>query len=59
VKVCERTQPHYSPKGDWIVWMSSKGLPFRTRPFEVEAEYWLMRADGSAKQQITWFKGGS
>jgi hypothetical protein len=46
---------HYSPKGDWIVWMSSQGLAFKRRPFELEAEYWLMRGDGSAPQQLTWF----
>jgi Tol biopolymer transport system component len=46
---------HYSPAADWIAWISSKGLAFSLRPFELETEYWLMRPDGSGKQQITWF----
>jgi Tol biopolymer transport system component len=46
---------HYSPDADWIAWISSQGRAFRRRPFELQTEYWLMRPDGSEKQQITWF----
>lgn len=46
---------HYSPDGDWIVWMSSRGLTFSTHPFELETDYWLMRPDGSARRRITSF----
>ena len=42
-----------APSGDWIVWMSSRGVggdPARPR-----TDYWVMRADGSDKRQITFF----
>jgi Tol biopolymer transport system component len=45
---------HFSPDGKWIVWMSSRGLRFQARPrFELETEFWLMRADGSCPRRLT------
>ena len=42
-----------APAGDWIVWMSSMGVGGdRARP---RSDYWIMRADGSDKRQITFF----
>ena len=46
---------HYSPDGKKIIWMSSKGLRFTVKPFDLEAEFWIMNRDGSGKQQLTWF----
>jgi hypothetical protein len=34
--------------------MSSRGLRFQARPrFELETEFWLMRADGSCPRRLT------
>jgi Tol biopolymer transport system component len=44
---------HYSPDGKRILWMSSTGLKFRTFPFTLEAEFWIMNADGSNKKRVT------
>ena len=46
---------HYSPDGKKIIWMSSKGLRFSVKPFELETEFWIMKRDGSRKRQLTWF----
>ena len=46
---------HYSPDGEKIIWMSSKGLRFSVKPFDLEAEFWIMNRDGSRKRQLTWF----
>jgi Tol biopolymer transport system component len=46
---------HYSPDGKKIIWMSSKGLRFSVKPFDLETEFWIMNRDGSRKQQLTWF----
>lgn len=46
---------HFSPDGKKIVWMSSEGLRFRVRPFDLQTEFWLMNADGSGKQRLTYF----
>lgn len=42
---------HYSPDGQTIVWMSSAG--YNVNP--LRADFWLMNADGSHKQQLTFF----
>lgn len=44
---------HISPSGNWIVWMTSMG-PGGTIAGP-KSDYWLMRADGSAKTQLTFF----
>lgn len=41
----------YSPDGKKIVWMSSTG--YDTDP--LRADFWIMDADGSNKQQLTFF----
>lgn len=46
---------HYSPDGRRIVYMSSEGLVFRVRPFDLQAEFWLMRPDGTSRQRLTGF----
>ena len=46
---------HYSPDGKKIIWMSSKGLRFTVKPFDLETEFWIMNRDGSGKRQLTWF----
>ena len=46
---------HYSPDGKKIIWMSSKGLRFSVKPFDLETEFWIMNRDGSGKRQLTWF----
>ncbi len=45
----------YSPDGRTIVWISSRGLDFHTRPFKLETEFWRMNADGSDKRRLTYF----
>jgi Tol biopolymer transport system component len=45
----------YSPDGKKIIWMSSKGLHFSVKPFDLETEFWIMNRDGSSKRQLTWF----
>jgi Tol biopolymer transport system component len=44
-----------SPKGDKILWMSSKGLPFNGRAADVKTEFWIMNLDGSEKTRLTLF----
>ena len=44
-----------SPKGDKILWMSSKGLPLGSRAAEVKSEFWIMNLDGSEKTRLTSF----
>ena len=52
---------HFSPTGDRIVWMSSRGLPGRgALPWSqymnwLSTELWIMRPDGSEKQKLTHF----
>ncbi|NNL77445.1 MAG: hypothetical protein HKO68_14010 [Desulfobacterales bacterium] len=46
---------HYSPDGKKIIWMSSRGLRFSVKPFDLETEFWIMNRDGSVQQQLTWF----
>ncbi|MGZ8812201.1 MAG: TolB family protein [Thermoanaerobaculia bacterium] len=46
---------HYSPDGSRIVYMSSKGLLFTSQPFDLQAEFWIMRRDGTGKSRLTWF----
>jgi Tol biopolymer transport system component len=43
---------HYSPDGKKIVWMSSKGYNLKQG---LRTEFWLMDADGSHQQQLTFF----
>jgi Tol biopolymer transport system component len=45
----------YSPDGEKIIWMSSKGLRFSVEPFDLEAEFWIMNRNESGKRQLTWF----
>jgi Tol biopolymer transport system component len=46
---------HYSPDGKRILWVSSQDLIFRTKPFELETEFWIMNRDGTNKQRLTYF----
>jgi len=54
---------HYSPDGSRIAWMSSTELdlefPEQMGPHEwpdyLRTELWVMNADGSDKQRLTWF----
>ncbi|UCG04776.1 MAG: hypothetical protein JSV83_12675 [Desulfobacterales bacterium] len=41
--------------GKKIIWMSSKGLRFTVKPFVLETEFWMMKRNGTDKQQLTWF----
>jgi hypothetical protein len=45
----------FSPDGRKIAWMSSEGLRFRVWPFDLQADFWWMNADGSGKQRLTYF----
>ena len=46
----------YSPDGKKIVWMSSEGLTFKSKPnLKLETEFWLMNKDGSGKERLTYF----
>lgn len=45
----------YSPDGEKIVWVSSKGLRCETNPFFLQTEFWMMNRDGSNKQRLTYF----
>ena len=53
---------HYSPDGQKIAWMSSTGFTINYKSIEGEewakylkTELWLMNADGSNKQRLTYF----
>jgi len=35
--------------------MSSRGLRFTVKPFDLETEFWLMDADGSNPRRLTFF----
>jgi Tol biopolymer transport system component len=52
---------HLSPSGRHIVWISSRDiLGWPINPVEMRADYWLMNADGSGQQRLTYFnKEGS
>jgi Tol biopolymer transport system component len=46
---------HYSPDGSRILYMSSEGLVFRVRPFDLQTEFWLMKPDGTERRRLTGF----
>jgi len=46
------------PQGDWIVWMSSMGEGGTVGASGPKTDYWIMRPDGSAKRQLTYFNVG-
>jgi len=46
---------HFSPDGRKIVWMSSRGLRFTVKPFDLQTEFWMMNADGSNPERLTFF----
>ncbi|RLF39369.1 MAG: hypothetical protein DRN12_07080, partial [Thermoplasmata archaeon] len=49
---------HYSPDGEFIIWMSSNGYGMNTREDwwnYLRTEYWIMRSDGSDKRQLTFY----
>jgi Tol biopolymer transport system component len=48
---------HYSPSGNKIVWVSSKGMKLPAQPPDLQVDYWIMNADGSNKQRLTYFNG--
>lgn len=49
-----------SPDGSRIVWMSSEGVGVKDLSLtSVKSDYWMMRADGSNKERITWFNDPS
>ena len=47
----------YSPDGEKIVWISSKGYSFEPNKAasELRTELWMMNADGSNKTRLTYF----
>lgn len=51
---------HYSPDGKKIIWASSRGYPYGGETMEeilktTKLDYWIMDADGSNKQKLTYF----
>ena len=46
---------HFSPSGNRIAWMSSRGYPPVSEPGLLRTEFWVMNADGSGKTQLTRF----
>ncbi len=49
---------HFTPDGKRIVWMSSMGNPqpaWRLSQLSVKTDFWIMNADGTNKQQISFF----
>jgi Tol biopolymer transport system component len=50
---CWEEHAHYSPNGEWIVFM--RGLEPDTPLTELETELWIMRRDGSRARQLTFF----
>ena len=51
---------HYSPDGKKIVWASSRGLRYDGRSAEevfttTQLDYWIMDADGSNEERLTFF----
>ncbi|MCK4221445.1 MAG: PD40 domain-containing protein, partial [Dehalococcoidia bacterium] len=53
---------HYSPDGSRIVWASSRGYAYDTKAVHwadaarsLKLDYWIMDADGSNKQRLTYF----
>ena len=46
---------HYSPDGKKIVWMSSRDLRFRIKPFDLQTDFWIMNLDGSNQTRLTRF----
>ncbi len=51
---------HYSPDGTRIVWASSRGLRYDGRDAEevfttTQLDYWIMDADSSNKERLTFF----
>ena len=49
---------HFSPDGEWIVWMSSSGYGMNTerRWWDyLKTDYWMMTADGSQKTKISFY----
>ncbi len=49
---------HYTPSGNGIIWMSSKGHPPPTSG-SVMSDYWIMNADGTDQIQLTYFNDPS
>jgi uncharacterized protein (TIGR03437 family) len=49
---------HYTPSGNGIVWMSSKGNPPPTGG-GVSTDYWIMNADGTDQIRLTYFNDPS
>ena len=51
---------HYSPDGKRIIWASSRGYPYGGETTadimaNTKLEYWVMDADGSNQQRLTYF----
>lgn len=49
---------HYSPDGQRIIWMSSKGYGMNTERKwwdHLRTEYWIMNSDGTGKTQMTLY----
>ncbi len=49
---------HYTPSGNGIIWMSSKGNPPPTSG-SVMSDYWIMNADGTDQIRLTYFNDPS
>ncbi|MDY7092206.1 MAG: hypothetical protein SX243_04455 [Acidobacteriota bacterium] len=54
-------QMHYSPAGDWFAWASDRNVPpilrgtGRSAARPIPRDVWLMNADGSGEQRLTYF----
>jgi Tol biopolymer transport system component len=46
---------HYTPSGKKIIWMSTRGIGLPAKAWELRSDYWIMNADGSDKQRLTYF----
>lgn len=53
--------PVCTPDGSQIAFISSSGLAFTSSTWQstLRTEYWLMRADGTGKRQVTYFNDPS
>lgn len=46
---------HYTPSGRKIIWMSTRGIGLPAKAWELRSDFWIMNADGSDKQRLTYF----
>jgi len=46
---------HFSPDGQFIVWMTSRGIPQEPTLEDVKTDFWVMQSDGSGARRLTHF----